>query len=86
MFDSLIAFVKENIVLFDIIFLSFVIYFSLQCFVKGFFLSLMSFLKWVLALIITIILVPKLEPYITDYFNSKSSFYAYRNLLAKGEN
>ena len=37
MFDSLITFVKENIVLFDIIFLSFVIYFSFQCFVKGFF-------------------------------------------------
>ena len=71
MFDSLITFVKENIVLFDIIFLSFVIYFSFQCFIKGFFLSLMSFLKWVLALIITIILVPKLEPYITDYFNNK---------------
>ena len=71
MFDSLVTFVKENIVLFDIIFLSFVIYFSFQCFVKGFFLSLMSFLKWVLALIITIILVPKLEPYITDYFNNK---------------
>ena len=71
MFDSFIDFVKENIVLFDIIFLSFVIYFSIQCFVKGFFLSLMSFLKWVLALIITIILVPKLEPYITDYFNNK---------------
>ena len=71
MFDSLITVVKENIVLFDIIFLSVVLYFSLQCFVKGFFLSLMSFLKWVLALIITIILVPKLEPYITDYFNNK---------------
>ena len=71
MFDSLITFVRENIVLFDIIFLSFVIYFSIQCFVKGFFLSLMSFLKWILALIITIILVPKLEPYITDYFNNK---------------
>ena len=71
MFDSLIDFIRENIVLFDIIFLSFIIYFSFQCFVKGFFLSLMSFLKWVLALIITIILVPKLEPYITDYFNNK---------------
>ena len=71
MFDSIISFVKENIVLFDIIFLFFVIYFSFQCFVKGFFLSLISFLKWILALVITIILVPKLEPYITDYFNNK---------------
>ena len=66
MFDSIITFAKENIVLFDIIFLFFVIYFSFQCFVKGFFLSLISFLKWILALVITIILVPKLEPYITD--------------------
>ena len=71
MFDSLIDFIRENIVLFDIIFLSFIIYFSFQCFVKGFFISLISFLKWVLALIITIILVPKLEPYIKDYFNNK---------------
>ena len=71
MFDSFIDFFIENFVLFDIIFLSFVIYFCFQCFINGFFLSLMSFLKWVLALIITIVLVPKLEPYITDYFNNK---------------
>ena len=31
----------------------------------------MSFLKWVLALIITIILVPRFEPYISDYINNK---------------
>ena len=71
MFEGVISFIKENIVLFDILFLIFIFYFAFQCFVKGFFLSLMSFLKWVLALIITIILVPKLEPYITDYFNNK---------------
>ena len=50
MFDSLIAFVKKNIVLFDIIFLSFVNYFSFNVLLKVF-LSLMSFLKWVLALL-----------------------------------
>ena len=69
--DSLISFVKENIVLFDIIFLIFIIYFAIQCFAKGFFLSLVSFLKWVLALIITIILVPKLEPYVSDYVENE---------------
>ena len=71
MFNSLTVFVKENVVLFDLIFLVFIIYFSLQCFSKGFFLSLASFLKWVLALIITIILVPKLEPYISNYINNR---------------
>ena len=66
MFDNIIAFVSEKVVLFDIIFVILVIYFSLQCFSKGFFLSLISFLKWVLALVITIILVPRIEPYLSD--------------------
>ena len=69
--DNFISFIRENIVLFDIIFLVFIIYFSIQCFSKGFFLSLMSFLKWILALVITIILVPKVEPYISDYIENQ---------------
>ncbi len=69
--DNLISLIRENIVLFDIIFLIFIIYFAIQCFAKGFFLSLMSFLKWVLALVITIILVPKLEPYVSDYVENE---------------
>ena len=68
--SELLSFLRENIVLFDIIFLIFIGYFSIQCFAKGFFISLVSFLKWILALIITIIIVPKLEPYISDYVNN----------------
>ena len=71
MLDSLIGFIDENIVLFDIIFLIFLIYFSIECFAKGFFISLISFLKWVMALIITIILVPKLEPYVSNYVDNQ---------------
>ena len=67
---ELLSFLRENIVLFDIIFLIFIGYFSIQCFAKGFFISLVSFLKWILALIITIIIVPKLEPYISEYVNN----------------
>lgn len=69
--DSFISFIRENIALFDIIFLIFIIYFAIQCFAKGFFLSLMSFVKWFLSLIITIILVPKTEPYISEYINNQ---------------
>ena len=69
--DNLISLIRENIVLFDIIFLIFIVYFAIQCFDKGFFLSLVSFLKWVLALVITIILVPKLEPYVSDYVENE---------------
>ena len=71
MLDNFISFVTENIVLFDVIFFILIIYFAIQCFAKGFFLSLMSFLKWVLALVVTIILVPKFEPYISDYISNK---------------
>ena len=71
MLDNFISFVTENIVLFDVIFFILIIYFAIQCFAKGFFLSLMSFLKWVLALIITIILVPKFEPYISNYIDNQ---------------
>ena len=63
----MIDFTTNTVVLFDIIFSIFIIYFSFQCFSKGFFLSLISFLKWILALVITIIIVPKVEPYISDY-------------------
>ena len=69
--DSFISLIKENIILFDIIFLIIIIYFALQCFAKGFLYSLVSFLKWVLALVITIILVPKLEPYVSEYIKNE---------------
>ena len=45
MFDNIITFVSDKVVLFDIIFLIFIIYFSIQCFSKGFFMSLISFFE-----------------------------------------
>jgi len=67
--DNFTSFINENITLFDIIFLIFIIYFSIQCLIKGFVLSLISFLKWILALIITIKLFPIVEPYASDYID-----------------
>ena len=55
---------------FDIIFLLILVYFIIQCFVKGFTLSLISFMKWVLSTIITIILVPKAQPLVGEYVKS----------------
>ena len=55
---------------FDIIFLFILVYFIIQCFVKGFTLSLISFMKWVLSTIITIILVPKAQPIVGEYVKS----------------
>ena len=56
--------------IFDIIVVIFFIYFIIQCFIKGFSLSLISFMKWVLSTIVTIILVPKLQPTVSDYIES----------------
>ena len=56
---------------FDIIFLIIIIYFMSQCFIKGFSLSFISFMKWILALVITIILVPKLQPWVAEYIESE---------------
>jgi membrane protein required for colicin V production len=60
----------SSINIFDIIFLILMIYFIIQCFLKGFSLSFISFMKWVFALVITIILVPKLQPWVNDYIES----------------
>ena len=46
------------------------IFFTIQCFFKGFSLSLILFMKWVLSTIVTIILVPKLQPTVSDYIES----------------
>ena len=55
---------------FDIIFIVILIYFIIQCFVKGFTLSLILFMKWVLSTIITIILVPMVQPIVGEYVKS----------------
>ena len=67
--DNFTSFINENITLFDVIFLIFIIYFSIQCLIKGFVLSVISFLKWILALIITIKIFPIVEPYASDYID-----------------
>ena len=41
-----------------------------ECAAKGFLRSLLSFSKWLLALIITIILVPKFTPLVQKYVES----------------
>ena len=60
----------NNINLLDIIFLIILTYNVVQCFFKGFSLSLISFMKWVLSTVVTIILVPKLQPVVSKYIQS----------------
>ena len=68
--EELLKFLS-NVNIFDIIFLVLMIYFIIQCFIKGFSLSFISFMKWVFAIVITIVLVPKLQPFVNEYIESE---------------
>ena len=57
--------------LFDFFFLIILIYYVIQCFVKGFTLSLITSMKWVVSIVVTIVLVPKFQPVIRDYIQSE---------------
>ena len=61
----------NRINLFDIFFVIILSYFVIQCFLKGFSLSLISFMKWVFSTIITIVLVPKFQPIVGEYIQSE---------------
>ena len=61
----------DKINLFDFFFLLILFYSVIQCFAQGFSLSLISFMKWVLSTIVTIILVPKLQPVVSEYIESE---------------
>ena len=67
---SFIENITDNINLFDIFVAVIFIYCIVQCFLKGFSLSLISFMKWVVSTIVTILLVPKLQPTVSEYIES----------------
>ena len=60
----------DNLNIFDTTVFFVFAYSIIQCFLKGFSLSLISFMKWVLSTIITIILVPKFQPAVSEYIES----------------
>ena len=61
----------SSINFFDIFVSIILIYNVIHCFYKGFSLSLISFSKWILSTIVTIILVPKLQPKVSEYIQSE---------------
>jgi len=68
---DVIEFIQNSISAFDLIVFLIALYSMAQCTAKGFMTSLLSFSKWFLALIITIILVPKFNLLVQDYIESK---------------
>ena len=70
MFDALKDF-YQAISIIDLIYLLISIFSLIQCYKKGFVLSILSMAKWLLAYIITLILFPKIKPYLKGTIDSE---------------
>jgi membrane protein required for colicin V production len=70
MFDALNNF-YEALSLIDLIYLVITIMSVIKCYSKGFVLSLLAASKWLLAYVITLILFPKIKPYIKGVIDSE---------------
>ena len=55
----------------DLIYLILTILSLINCYKKGFILSILSMAKWLLAYIITLILFPKIKPYVKDIIDNE---------------
>ena len=55
----------------DLIYLTVTILSLIKCYRKGFVLSILSMIKWLLAYIITLILFPKIKPYLKDIIDNE---------------
>ena len=55
----------------DFLYLVVTIFSLIQCYRKGFVLSILSMAKWILAYVITLILFPRVKPYFKDTIDSE---------------
>ena len=70
MLDSLKDF-YQAISIIDLIYLILTILSLIKCYKKGFILSILSMAKWLLAYIITLIIFPKVKPYLKDIIDNE---------------
>ena len=68
--DVLVDF-YESISSIDLIYLILTISSLVKCYKKGFVLSILSMSKWFLAYIITLLIFPKLKPYLTEIIDNE---------------
>ena len=69
--SDFLEFIRKEVLLFDIIFILIILYNLIKCLSQGFSLSFLSSLKWVVSAITTIVLVPKLQPWVSNYIESE---------------
>jgi len=70
MIDTLQNFFNETSII-DFLYLVVTIISLIQCYRKGFVLSVLSMAKWILAYVITLILFPRVKPYFKNIIDSE---------------
>jgi len=70
MFEILGNFYKATSII-DLIYLILTILSLIKCYKKGFVLSILSMAKWLLAYVITLIIFPRLKPYLEDIIDNE---------------
>ena len=70
MLETLVDFYKATSIL-DLIYLVITIWSLISCYKKGFILSILSMAKWLLAYVITLILFPRVKPYVKDIIDNE---------------
>ena len=61
----------ENILAFDLIYIIITLLSLIKCSRKGFVLSILEAGKWLLAYVITLILFPRIKPYVGDVIDNE---------------
>jgi len=70
MLDAFVNFYEKASII-DLLYLVITILSLIKCYKKGFVLSVLSILKWLLAYIITLIIFPKAKPYLEDIIDNE---------------
>ena len=70
MLDIIIEFYDKTSII-DILYLVVTIFSLIKCYKKGFVLSILSTAKWLLAYIITLLIFPKIKPYLKDIIDNE---------------
>tara|TARA_Y100000741_G_scaffold233712_1_gene178636 strand:- start:95 stop:640 length:546 start_codon:yes stop_codon:yes gene_type:complete len=70
MFDFIIKFYDSTSII-DLIYLLITTLSLISCYKKGFVLSVLSMAKWLLAYVITLILFPRVKPYVVDIIDNE---------------
>ena len=56
---------------FDLIYIFFTVLSLIKCSRKGFILSILAASKWLLAYVVTLVIFPRIKPYVKDIFNNE---------------